>query len=42
MDNETNTLLLEKLQRTYAEAISTNSNDILGISRGLSKKQDKF
>jgi hypothetical protein len=41
-DNETNTLLLEKLQRTYSEAISTNTTDILKLNKLLSKKQDKF
>ena len=41
-DNETNTLLLEKLQKTYSEAISTNTTDIVKITKLLSKKQDKY
>lgn len=33
---------MEKLQKTYAEAISTNTNDIIKLNKTLSKKQDKF
>lgn len=35
-------MLLDKVQKTFSEAISLNSSDISKINKNLTKKQDKY
>jgi len=40
--NEESTLLLDKVQKTFSEAISLNTSDIAKMGKNIAKKQDKY